>query len=202
MSLHPRRRAARRVRLLSAQWPALVVLTVIWVLLWGDLSWANVLAGLALAVFLVVVFPLPPIVSDGRFRLVPFLALMGRFLSDLVVASFKVAWVALRPGPAPHAAVVQVRLRNAQDVYLTLTAVLSTLVPGSLVIETRRDSGILFLHVLDIEASGGVDGVRRDILALEARVLRALASDEVLARCGMPDGRSVVDTVRTTEREG
>ncbi len=202
MSLHPRRRAARRLRLLTAQWPAFVVLTIIWVLLWGDLSWGNVLAGLGLAIFLVVAFPLPPVVSDGRFRLGPFLALAGRFLSDLVVASFKVAWMALRPAPPPHGAVVQVRLRNSQDVYLTVTAVLSTLVPGSLVIETQRSTGTLFLHVLDIEGSGGMDGVRRDILALEARVLRAFASDEVLARCGMPDGRSVVDTVRTTEREG
>ena len=168
----------------------------------GGLRSRALLGLVALAVFLVVVFPLPPIVSDGRFRLVPFLALAGRFLSDLVVASFRVAWMALRRGPPPDGAVVQVRLRNSQDVYLTLTAVLSTLVPGSLVIETRRSTGTLFLHVLDLEGSGGVDGVRRDILALEARVLRALASDEVLARCGLPDGGPAADRAEaTTEGE-
>lgn len=181
----PRRRGTWRVRSLRTQWPALVLLAGVWVLLWGDLSWANVLAGLALAALVVVVFPLPPVEAHTRFRLVPFGALAGRFVTDLVVASFQVAWTAVRRGPAPQGAVVEVQLRNPADVFLTLTAVLSSLVPGSLVIETRRRTGMVFLHVLDIDGSGGASGVRRDILRLEERVLRALASDDVLDRCGV-----------------
>jgi len=187
VSLHPRRRSARSLRGLAAQWPAIAFLTVIWLLLWGDLSWANVIAGVLLAALILVMFPLPRVVVQTRFRLGPFLALAARFVTDLVVASFQVAWTALRPGHVPRGAVVAVRLRNPDDVFLTVTAVLSTLVPGSLVVEAQRRTGLVHLHVLDIDASGGVDGVRRDILRLEERVLRAFASDDVLERCGVAE---------------
>lgn len=185
MSEQPRRRELRGLRRLVVQWPAVVVLAIIWVMLWGDLSWANVLAGLGLGIVLVLVFPLPPIASDGRFRLVPFLSLAVRFVWDLFLASFEVAWIALRPGASPRGAVVKVQLRNPDDVFLTATAVLSTLVPGSLVVETRRRTGEVFLHVLDIEGSGGADGVRADIQLLEERLLRAFAGNAVLERYGI-----------------
>jgi multicomponent Na+:H+ antiporter subunit E len=183
VSLHPRRRGAFRLRSLVVQWPAVLLLAAVWVLLWGDVSWANVLAGLGLGALVVVVFPLPPVVADTRFRLVPFAVLAGRFVGDLVLASFQVAWTALRPGRTPQGALVQVRLRNPDDAFLTLTTVLSSLVPGSLVVEVRRRTGLVYVHVLDIESAGGPAGVRRDILRLEERVLRALASDDVLERC-------------------
>ncbi|WP_343035720.1 Na+/H+ antiporter subunit E [Isoptericola sediminis] len=172
----------------AAQWPALAGLTVVWVLLWGDLSWANVLGGLALGVLVVVALPLPPIPSRWTIRPGPALGLLGRFVVDLVVASFNVAWIAIRPGPAPQAAVVQVRLRNPEDVFLTTTAVLSTLVPGTLVVETERDTGLLSVHVLDIDSSGGPDGVRDYLLDLEDRVLRSFAPRDVLDRCRAQDG--------------
>lgn len=181
----------RRARQVLAQWPALVVLTLIWVLLWGELSWANVLGGLALALVVLVTFPLPPLPSRATFRPLPFARLLGWFVVDLVVASVHVAWVAIRPAPQPQSAVVQLRLRNADDVFLTTTAVLSTLVPGSLVVEAERGTGLLTVHVLDIDHSGGPDGVRQYLQDLEDRVLRSFAPREVLDRCGVATGRRV-----------
>jgi multicomponent Na+:H+ antiporter subunit E len=183
-----RRRPARALRRLGSQWHALVLLTAVWVLLWGDLSWANVLAGAAIAVGVVTMFPLPAIDMQGTVRPWRAVVLVGRFVADLFVASFEVAWKAVRPGPTPRGAVVAVRLRNPEDAYLTITAVMSSLVPGSLVVEARRATGVVYLHVLDIDGSGGPEAVRRDTLALEERVLRAFASDTVLARCGLAPG--------------
>jgi multicomponent Na+:H+ antiporter subunit E len=186
-----RRTLAHRLRHTLGQWPALVFLTLVWVLLWGDLSWANIVGGGVLALVVLLLFPLPSVAARGRFRPVPFVALAVRFGWDLVVASFQVAFLALRPGYRPAGAVVQVQLRNPDDLFLTTTAVLSTLVPGTLVIETRRRAGLVFLHVLDIQRSGGPEAVRADILRLEERVLRAFAPDDVLVRCGLrpgPDG--------------
>lgn len=188
-----RRTLVRRLRHTLGQWPALVFLTAVWMLLWGDLSWANVVGGLTLAVVVLLVFPLPSVAARGTVRPLPFLALVARFGRDLVVASFQVAFLALRPGYRPSGAIVQVRLRNPDDLFLTATAVLSTLVPGTLVIEARRRAGLVFLHVLDIERSGGPETVRADILALEERVLRAFAPDDVLARCGLRDGVTPAD---------
>jgi len=182
------RRPAHLVRRLGSQWHALVLLTAVWVLLWGDLSWANVIAGAVIAAAVLTMFPLPAIDMQGTVRPWWAVVLVGRFVADLFVASFEVAWKAFRPGPTPHGAIVAVRLRNPEDAYLTITAVMSSLVPGSLVVEARRSTGVVYLHVLDIDGSGGAEAVRRETLALEERVLRAFASDAVLARCGLAPG--------------
>ncbi|MFE5307763.1 Na+/H+ antiporter subunit E [Isoptericola sp. NPDC056573] len=182
------RRPAHLLRRLGSQWHALVLLTAVWVLLWGDLSWANVIAGAVIASAVLTLFPLPAIDMQGTVRPWRAVVLVARFVADLFVASFEVAWKAVRPGPAPHGAIVAVRLRNPEDAYLTITAVMSSLVPGSLVVEARRSTGVVYLHVLDIDGSGGAEAVRRDTLALEERVLRAFASDAVLARCGLAPG--------------
>lgn len=197
MSLHRRsgsryRRVATRLR---HQWLAVCWLALVWVLLWGDLSWGNVLGGLVVGLVVVVVLPLPSFDVHGRVRPLRVVVLAGRFVVDLVVASFQVAWFAVRSGREPRGAVVGVRLRNASDIYLTVTAELSSLVPGSLVMEVHRLTGMLYLHVLDLEWYGGADKVRADVLALEARVLRALASDAELDAAGL--GRARPGTATT-----
>lgn len=60
-----------------------------------------------------------------------------------------------------------------------------SLVPGSLVVEAHRLTGMLYLHVLDLDRSGGVEAVRADVLAQEERLLRALASPQEQAAAGM-----------------
>ena len=197
MTLH-RRRAN-----LAAQWPTILWLAVVWVLLWGDVSWGNIIAGLILAVTITLVLPLPAIAFHGTVRPLALLALLGRFVVDLVVASIQVSVQAFRFSHTPRGAVVGVRLRSSSDLYLTLVAELSTLVPGSLVIEAHRLTGMLYLHVLDLDSYGGVDKVRDDVHALEARVLRALASDEELEAAGLAKtrrGQAVLDARRDEER--
>lgn len=182
----PRRTlGARVVTGVTHQWRTLLALTAIWVLLWGDLSWANVVAGFVIAVTLVAVLRLPVVSTHGTVRPWPLLVLAWRFAADLVVASFQVALQALRVGWEPRGAVVGVRLRNPSDAYLTITAELSSLVPGSVVVEAHRLTGMLYLHVLDLESAGGAEQVRRHTLDLEARVLRAFASTEELVTAGL-----------------
>ena len=197
MTLH-RRRAN-----LAAQWPTIVWLAIVWVMLWGDVSWGNIVAGLAIAVIITLVMPLPAIAFHGTVRPLALLALLLRFATDLVVASVQVSLQAFRFGHTPRGAVVGVRLRSSSDLYLTLVAELSTLVPGSLVIEAHRLTGMLYLHVLDLDSYGGVDKVRDDVHALEARVLRALASEEELEAAGVARtrrGQRLLDAQRDERR--
>ena len=197
MTLH-RRRAN-----LAAQWPTVLWLAVVWVLLWGDVSWGNIIAGAIIALIITVVLPLPAIAFHGTVRPLALAALFGRFVADLVVASVQVSLQAFRFGHTPRGAVVGVRLRSSSDLYLTLVAELSTLVPGSLVIEAHRLTGMLYLHVLDLESYGGVDKVRDDVHALEARVLRALASEEELEVAGVAKtrrGQAALDALRTEDQ--
>jgi multicomponent Na+:H+ antiporter subunit E len=187
MSLHRRRRklASGWFARVTTQWRTILWLTAVWVMLWGDLSWGNVLAGVVIGFTVITFFPLPSIAARGQFRPWPFVVLVGRFVGDLVVASFQVSMLALRPRHTPRGAVVGVRLRNPSDIYLTITAELSSLVPGSIVVEAHRLTGMLYLHVLDLDAAGGADQVRSDTLALEARVLHAFASNDDLRAAGL-----------------
>jgi multicomponent Na+:H+ antiporter subunit E len=126
-----------------------------------------------------------PIDFHGRFRPLGVLWLVVRFAADLVRASFEVSLIALRPRYVPHGAVIGVQLRSHSDLYLTLTAELASLVPGSLVVEAHRLTGMLYLHVLDVRQSGGIEAARQAVLDQEERVMRAFASDEELAAAGL-----------------
>ncbi|MFC8921056.1 Na+/H+ antiporter subunit E [Cellulosimicrobium sp. NPDC057127] len=186
-SLHRRRSTLTSgpFRRLTTQWRTVVWLTVVWVALWGDLSWGNVVAGLLVGCAVLVLLPLPSVATRGTLRPWPVLVLLARFVADLFTASFQVAALAVDPRRTPHGAVVGVRLRNPSDVYMTLTSELTSLVPGSLVIEAHRLTGMLYLHVLDVDQAGGVEKVRADTLALEARVLHAFATNEELRVAGL-----------------
>ena len=178
MSLHPRRRGALAFQVATVVW-----LTLVWVGLWGSFSPANVLAGAAVALLVVRGLPMPSIDYRGRPRPGRLLILVGRLLFDLVVASTQVALLALGRR-TPQSAVIRVRLRSHSDLYLTLTAQLVSLVPGSVVVEAHRISGTLYVHVLDV-ARTGVEEQRRAVLAIEERVLWALASLDELDRAGL-----------------
>lgn len=175
----PRRRWVRRI---SAMWPTAIVGAVLWVLLWGDLSWANVLAGLVLGALVALALPLPPVATGTVVRAGPLLRLIGRFFADLVLASFQVAWRAVVPGPTPEGGLVTVSLRTRSDLFIATTAGLSSMVPGTMVVDLDRTQGTLRLHVLDLERSGGAVEVRRATQELEERVLLAFAPDDELGR--------------------
>lgn len=184
MSLHPRRRR------LATQWPTMLWLVAVWVLLWGDFTIGNLLAGAVVSVLVTGTLRMTPIDFHGRVHAWGLIVLITRFAWDLVHASVEVSWVALRPRHTPHGAVIGVQLRSHSDLYLTMTAELCSLVPGSLVVEAHRLTGMLYLHVLDVEQSGGVEAARQAVLDQEERVLRAFASEEELREAGLDSYRS------------
>jgi multicomponent Na+:H+ antiporter subunit E len=174
----PRRDGTVRASRYRALQPgALVWLTAVWVVLWGDLSVANVVSGAALAALVCLVFPLPPVHMRLRVRPLWLLWLVVRFLADVVVASVEVAWKVLTLRGAPRNAVIEVNLRTPSDFVLTVVGELTSLVPGSVVVEARRSSHTLFLHVLDARDEAGVRRMREATHALERRVVLAFGAD-------------------------
>jgi len=151
-------------------------LVLVWNMLWGEFSWGNVVGGLAVALVVLLFFPLPPVTFEGRLRPVGLVRFAVRFIYDLVTASAQVAWTALRPGYQPRNAIIAVPLRVRSDLNLTLTAEAVSLVPGSLIVEVDRKAGVLYVHVLDIHSPEGLARARQDVLDLEARILRAVGS--------------------------
>ncbi|MBK5249944.1 MAG: Na+/H+ antiporter subunit E [Actinomycetales bacterium] len=171
------------------RWPMVVWLTLVWVLLWGHLTVANVLAGLVIGLLLVHFTPMPRVGFEGRVWLPGVVVLVARFVVDVLRASVQVSTQALRIGHHPHGAVIRVQLRSHSDLFLTLTAELCSLVPGSIVVEAHRLTGTLYVHVLDVDQAGGVDRAKLAVLEQERRVLSAFASDTELAEVGLPPRR-------------
>jgi multicomponent Na+:H+ antiporter subunit E len=178
-TVHPATPARRRFQPL-----AVLAGTAVWVLLWGNLTVANVLAGLVVAGAIVTAFPLPRLDTGVRLHLWSFLVLAVRFAADLVVSSIDVAWRTVRPGRMPRNSLVCVQLRSRNELFLTLTSDLVTLIPGSVSLELDALSGRLLLHVLGAETPADCERVRASVLAQEERVVRALADR---------DGQRVLD---------
>ena len=180
MSPYVKRRRDGRLtprRFRSLQLPMIAWLMVVWVALWGDISAANVLSGLLIGAAVSLVFPLPPLRMHLRVRPLPLVWLVLHFLGSLVVASFQVSVSTLRFRRVPRNAVIGVTMRTRSDFVLTVVAEMTSLVPGSIVVEARRFTHTLFLHVLDVGDVAGAERMRSRTHALERRVVRALGTE-------------------------
>lgn len=165
-------------------------LTVVWVLLWGQVSTGNILAGFFLALFVTTITPLPANRFDGRFRPKALLRLIVVFIADIFRASFEVATFVLR-GKTPKGAVIRVQTRSHSDVFLTATVGMTTLVPGSVTVDVHRSTGTLYIHVFDVEMAGGLDKAHKAVLDQEERILRAFASHDQLVDAGFVPGSAM-----------
>ncbi|WP_206611365.1 Na+/H+ antiporter subunit E [Nocardioides yefusunii] len=152
-------------------WP-LAWLTVLWIALWGSASVGNVVLGFAVAVAVSWFFPLPPVDLGSKVRFWPLVWLVVHFIGDVLKASVQVSLVVLRRRPVRNA-VVKVDLHSNSDFVLTGVAAMLTLVPGSVVLEARRSTHTLFLHVLDTDDEAAVEKFRAEAFAVEERFLRA-----------------------------
>lgn len=161
----------------------LVLLALVWVLLWGRFTWATTIGGLLIGLGVLLMFPLPPLSLGLRIRPWPLLVLFLRFNADLIKASIQVAWVAVTPWAHPRGGFVLVRLRCEDDLFAVITAEMTALVPGTIVIDLVPSRRELLLHVFDADEEGR-ERVRDRVLAQEERVLHALAADHhaIIAR--------------------
>ena len=164
-------------RLRAVQPFVVVWLTVVWVALWGDLSPFLVVSGVVVAVLVCLVFPLPRLGLRLRVHPLWLAWLTVRFLADVVVASVEVSWQTLRFRHQPRNAVIEIDLMTSSDFVLTVVAEMTSLVPGSLVVEARHSTHTLFLHVLDARDQAGVDKMRRQVFELERRVVLAFGTE-------------------------
>ena len=164
------------------QLPLLVALVVLWMLLWGTISWISVLSGIIVAILVTRFFYLPPVELSGRFNPFWLIVFLGHFLWDVIRASFQVAWLSFRPRGVQHNAVIAVELVTVSDFITTLTAITISLIPGSLVIEVDRERSILYLHVMATDTVEDLEKVREKVLSVERALVRAVGSKDDVAR--------------------
>lgn len=163
-----------------------LLLMAIWVALWSDLSVANTLSGLAVALGMTIVFDARP---NGRLIIRPIhlLRFALYFVWKLIESTVVVARAVVSPRGAVHTGIVAVPLQGCSDAVVTLIADAITLTPGTLTIEVRREPPVLFVHALDLR---DVTRVQAEIRTLEVLAIRAFGSDKALAGLTIDDSMS------------
>ena len=150
---------------------SVITLTLIWVALWSDLSVANVVWGLVIAIGVSFAFPIQ---DQGR-QIRPLAALryFVAFLGMLVSSTWEVVVEVLQPRLRLAPAIVAVRLRTDDPTIITLVANSITLTPGTLTVdvgpETPPGTGrLLYVHGLRVSSA--------DVLVASAHQIEDLAT--------------------------
>jgi multicomponent Na+:H+ antiporter subunit E len=161
---------------------AVVALAVIWVLLWGAASPANVLSGLLIGTLLVLVVPglrRRRGAPRARLRPIAIARLVGFMLVTTVRSNVELTRDVLSPASRRRTAIVGVQLPGCSDEVLTLISNLLALSPGTMPIEIRwEDPVVLYVHVLRLT---DIEDVRREILHLTDLTVKAFGSDQAIA---------------------
>lgn len=161
---------------IGVQLPFLAWLVVLWMLLWAQFTVLSLLTGLVVAVFVTRVFRLPTVELSGRINVWYAALFVVQFLFAVLHGALAVAVQVFDLRRQPGAAIIAVPLRYADDLLMTHVAVVSSLIPGSLVVEADRDRRILYLHVIGVRSTADVDRQREGVLRWERRIVRALGA--------------------------
>lgn len=152
-------------------------LTGVWVLLWGNVSAANVLGGIVVAIGIMVLLPLPKVPVEGRIHVLSLIRLAGVFVYYAVASSFSVAWLAMRPQAPPVTGVLRCRIAIKSDLVLTLCVDALNLIPGTMVLEIDQTRRLVYVHVLDVGSQKAVDAFYRSVRLLEKLFIAAFERD-------------------------
>ncbi|MCV7302776.1 Na+/H+ antiporter subunit E [Mycobacterium barrassiae] len=153
-------------------------LVLVWVLLWGTFSAANILSGLAVALLITWLLPLPVVPVNGKVHPLSLLRLLLTVIYFLVLSSVQVAWLAIKPGPPPLSAVMRAHLSVKSDLVLALAVNIFNLIPGSIVLEIDQTRRRLYMHVLDVGSDRAVEKFHRQVAVVERLLVASFERDE------------------------
>lgn len=153
-------------------------LVVLWVALWGDLSWANVLSGIAVAAGVMSFTRMRLRDVDLqehhllRFRPLGALWFVGFVLLSLLRSNLVLAWEIVTPRSGIRTGIIAVPLRTSSEVIMTIVGNVVTLTTGTMTLATATatadDSAdthqVLYVHVLHLRDPAAV---RRSVHRLE-----------------------------------
>ena len=166
------------VRALGARLSLLAWLTLVWLLLWGFQDPGTVLAGLAVAIGVTVLLPLPRVPVEGRLHPLSTIRLGVTLAWYMVRSSLEVAWLSVRPAPAPHAEVMRAPLRLRSDFLLVLAVNSLNLMPGGIVVRIDPVHREVHVHVLDAGSPRARDSFHRQVATIERLFIRAFERPE------------------------
>ena len=149
----------------------IVWLLAVWLALWEEITFLKVIAGLLVAVGLVVFFRPGGGVTRWTLRPLAGLQFAFYFVYQFVVANVDVAWAVMFPSRiVGRQAIVAVPVTISNPGILAVLASAVSLTPGTSVVEVHTDPSVLYLHVLDLKSAAST---RADVFELERRLIRA-----------------------------
>lgn len=151
----------------------IIWITVMWCMLWGEITWANAFGGLGVGLLVVLALPLPAMpVSGLNVNWLALLKYMLIWVKELMFASVKVAWLALRPSPPPRTAIVSVPMRLSSELIVTFATALYNLQPGGSVSDIDIANRMWTVHLLDADDEKSLAREIEAIAVLERRMIR------------------------------
>ncbi len=160
-------------------------LTLVWIALWEDLTWANTLGGVLVALAVMRAIPARPATARHGVRPWALLKLSIYFLWRLAQASVLLAWEIVTPRNRINAAVVAVPLASRSPGIVTLVANMVSLTPGTLTLEVDEETMTIFIHVLHLET---VEAMRREVLYFEELAMAAFPRHDSAGEAITVDG--------------
>ena len=153
----------------------MILLVGAWCALWGEVSVANLAAGLVLASAILALGIGPSL--HGRIVLRPLLRFARLVVGDLVKSTLSVAYEVLTPTDRTRESVISVEVGHETRRHLLLMVVAVTVTPGTAVVDADFDSGTLYLHLLDHRRRDEVEAHVRELARLACAGLPVIESE-------------------------
>lgn len=173
------RRVHKRLKA-RLSWTATIGLTIVSMVLWGDLSLAAATLGLVVALAVQLAFPLPDVPEMERFRPIALARLLAWIAWGLVRASVAVSIGVLAVRRPVQHALIRVPLHSESPFVKAMTVEVVTLIPGSVIVELERQE--LMMHVFDASSPESIQRARDEVHEAERLLVRAFASRKEQAR--------------------
>jgi multicomponent Na+:H+ antiporter subunit E len=145
----------------------------IWLLLWGEVSVANVVSGLLVAALLLVVFPRTASTTGFVVRPVPTLRFLVFFGREMIQSVVLLSREVLSRRSRFHTGVIAVPVHGCPGSLLGAIANLIALTPGTMAVRIETEPPTLYVHVLIFH---DIETVRAKIELLNRLVVLAFAS--------------------------
>ncbi len=172
----------------------LIWLVLLWVLLWGEFTWANVLSGVVVGYSIVLgsgVGQTTTVHPDDRARISPLhlIRFVVFVLFKLIQSNLVLAWEIITPRNKINSGIIAIQLRTESALSMAVVANVITLTPGTMTLESKGSPATLYVNVLHLH---DLEQVRKELLYIEDLSVKAFGSSR--ARAQMSRYREVAES--------
>jgi len=161
------------------------LLLTMWLLLWGDLSVANITSGVLVVTVLFLVFPSRrPIIVQRAWHPLTVARLLGHVAVEMAVSNVVLARQIVRPRTQLESHLIEIEMAAKSESILTLIANITALTPGTMTVDASLDPPTIVLHAFVVH---DVDSVVRETWHLEDLCVRAFGTDDDRSRLAEVD---------------